>query len=42
MVFNYIDKLLVLVSASTRCVSIAAFALLIGIPNGIVSASVGL
>lgn len=34
--FNYIELLLILVSAATVCDSISAFALLLGIPIGTV------
>ena len=36
-VFNYIEHLLILVSAITGCVSSSAFASLVGIPVGITS-----
>ena len=36
-VFNYIEHLLILVSAITGCVSSSAFASLVGIPAGITS-----
>ena len=39
---NYIDDVLVVISAITRCVSISAFASLIGIPVGISSSAIGL
>ena len=41
-VLTYIEHLLILTSAVTGCVSIAAFASLIGIPVGITSSAVGL
>ena len=41
-VLNYIEHLLILTSAVTGCVSISAFASLIGIPVGITSSAVGL
>ena len=40
MVFKYIEKLLILVPAGTRCVSVFALASWIGIPIGIGSATV--
>ena len=39
---NCIEHLLVLASATTRCISISAFASLIGIPIGIMSSTMGL
>ena len=36
------EQLLILVSAISKCVSISAFALLVGIPRGIASFTVGL
>ena len=42
MVLNYIEHLLILASAVTRCVSISAFASLVGIPLSITSYAVGL
>ena len=39
---SYIERLLILVSTATGCVSISAFALLFGIPIGITSSAVGL
>ena len=39
---NYIERLLVLASAVTGCVSISAFASLVGISIGITSSTVGL
>ena len=36
-VLNYIDHSLIVISTITGCVSIAAFASLVGIPKGIVS-----
>ena len=41
-VLNYIDYLLTLDSAVAGCVSISAFASLVGIPVGITSSAVGL
>ena len=41
-VSKYIDQLLILVSAITGCVSISAFASLVGIPIGTASSAVGL
>ena len=41
-VFNYIDHLLILVFTVTRCVSISAFASLVGIPIRITSSLIGL
>ena len=41
-VLNYIEHLLILVSTVTECVSISAFATLVGIPVGITSSAVGL
>ena len=40
-VLNYIKHLLVLVPAVTGCVSISAFASLVGIPIGITSSAIG-
>ena len=39
---NYIEQLLILVSAIAGCVSISAFALLVGILKSITSSAVGL
>ena len=39
---NYIEHFLILASAVTGCVSIFAFASLVGIPIGIISSAVGL
>ena len=39
--FNYIQHLLILVSTVTRCISISAFASLVGIPIGIMSSVTG-
>ena len=39
---NYIERLLILVSTITACVSISSFASLVGIPLGIASSAVGL
>ena len=41
-VVNYIDNSLIVISTITGCVSISAFASLIGIPIGITSSGVGL
>ena len=41
-VLNYIEHLLILVSTVTGCVSISAFASLVGIPIGITSSAIGL
>ena len=41
-VLNYIEHLLILVSTVTGCVSISAFASLVGIPVGIANSLVGL
>ena len=41
-VLNYIEHLLILVSTVTGCVSIFAFASLVGIPVDITSSAVGL
>ena len=41
-VLNYIEHLLILISTVTGCVSISAFASLIGIPIGIKSSAKGL
>ena len=40
MALNYIEQLLVLASAVSRCVSISAFTSLVDIPIGIVSSAV--
>ena len=39
---NYIDLLLIAISAITGCVSISAFVALVGIPIGIASSTIGL
>ena len=39
---NYIDLLLIAISAITGCVSISAFGALVGIPIGIASSTIGL
>ena len=39
---NYIGKFLILPSAITGCISVSAFAFLLGIPIGITSSAVGL
>ena len=41
-VLNYIERLLILISTVTGCVSISAFASLVGIPIGITICKVGL
>ena len=41
-VLNYIDHSLIAISAITRCVSISAFASLLGIPIGIASSTIRL
>ena len=41
-VLNYIEHLLILISTVTRCISIYAFASLVGIPIGITSSAIGL
>ena len=41
-VLNYIDYLLIVTSTITGCVSISAFASLVGIPIGIASSTIGL
>ena len=41
-VLNYIDHLLIAICAITGCVSISAFASLVGIPIGITSSAIGL
>ena len=38
---NYIDHLLILISTGTGCLSISAFASLVGIPIGITSSAIG-
>ena len=38
---NYIDHLLILISTGTGCLSISAFASLVGIPIGITSFAIG-
>lgn len=42
MVLNYIERLLILVSTITACVSISSFASLVGIPLGITTSATGL
>ena len=42
MALNYIEYLLVLTSVVTWCISISAFASLVGIPIGIANSVVGL
>ena len=39
---NYIEHFLILASIVTGCISISAFASLLGIPNGITSSAIGL
>ena len=41
-VLNYIDHLLIAISTIIGCVSISAFASLVGIPIGIISSAIGL
>ena len=41
-VLDYIDHLLTVISTITGCVSISAFASLVGIPTGIMSSAIGL
>ena len=41
-VFNYTDQSLIVISTITGCVSISAFASLVGIPIGIASSTIGL
>ena len=41
-VFNYIDHLLIVIFTITGCVSIFAFASLVGIPIGITNSAIGL
>ena len=41
-VLNYIDHILIVISTITRCVSISAFASLVGIPIRIASHAIGL
>ena len=41
-VLNYVDHSLIVTSTVTGCVSISAFASLVGIPIGITSSSIGL
>ena len=41
-VLNYIDHLLIAICTITGCVSISAFASLVGIPIGITSSAIGL
>ena len=41
-VLNYIDHLVIVISTITRCVSISAFASLVGIPIGITRSATGL
>ena len=41
-VLNYIDHLLIVISTITGCVSISAFAFLVGIPIEITNSAIGL
>ena len=41
-VLNYIDHLLIVISTITGCVSISAFAFLVGIPIEITNCAIGL
>ena len=41
-ILNYIENFLILASTITGCVSISAFASLIGMPIGIMSSAIGL
>ena len=41
-VLNYIEHLLILISMVTGCISMSAFASLVGIPIGITSSAIGL
>ena len=41
-VLNYINHSLIVISTITGCVSISAFASLVGIPIGIASSTIGL
>ena len=41
-VLNYIEYLLILVSAVTGCVAVSVFAFSVGIPIGIINSTVGL
>ena len=41
-VLNYIDHSLIVISTITGCISISAFASLVGIPRGITSSAIGL
>ena len=41
MSLNYIEDFLILASTNTGCVSISAFASLVGIPIGITSSAIG-
>ena len=41
-VLNYIEHLIILISAVTGCIPISAFASLVGIPVGITSSATGL
>ena len=42
LILNYVEHLLILVSKVTGCVSISAFASLVGVPVGIKSSAVGI
>ena len=41
-VLNYVDHSLIAISTITECVSVSAFASLVGIPIGITSSAIGL
>ena len=40
--FNYIEHWLILISTVSGCISISAFASLVGIPIGVTSSAIGL
>ena len=40
--FNYTEHLLILISTVTGCVSISAFAFLVGFSMGVISSGIGL
>ena len=42
MILNYIKHFLILASTITGCISVSAFACLVGIPKGITSSAKGL
>ena len=42
IILSYIDHSLIVISTITECVSISAFASLVGIPIGITSSTIGL